>query len=199
MESSEQTIRRVLSAYDLGRKLKELRLRKKLGLKELGKHTGLSASLLSQIENGKLVPTLPTMARIAMVFDVGLDHFFSSQRAGKQFAVVRASDRVRLPEKPDDPSPSFYFENLAYAATDKDSDAYLAEFPPRPETGRKHAHEGHEFIYVVEGAVGITYCGEERVLAAGDSAYFDATEPHSYRGIGAPPNRAVVVAPTRRR
>src|SRR4051812_24752141 len=79
-ESGELTIRRVLSSYELGSKIRQLRLRKKIALVDMGKHTGLSASMLSQLENGKLVPTLATLARIAMVFDVGLDYFFGDRR-----------------------------------------------------------------------------------------------------------------------
>ena len=79
-ESGPDTISRVLSAYDLGSKIRQLRMRKKIALTELGKHTGLSASMLSQLENGKLIPTLPTLARVAMVFDVGLDYFFGTRR-----------------------------------------------------------------------------------------------------------------------
>ena len=59
-ETAEATIRRTLGSYDIGRKIKHLRLRKKIALTDLGKHTGLSASMLSQLENGKLIPTLPT-------------------------------------------------------------------------------------------------------------------------------------------
>jgi transcriptional regulator with XRE-family HTH domain len=50
------------------------------GLVELGKHTGLSAASLSKLERGKLFPTLPTRLRIAMVFGVGLDYFFTDER-----------------------------------------------------------------------------------------------------------------------
>jgi transcriptional regulator with XRE-family HTH domain len=41
--------------------------------------------MLSQLENGKMVPTLPTLARIAMVFDVGVDHFFADRRKKAMF------------------------------------------------------------------------------------------------------------------
>src|ERR1043165_5656242 len=100
-ETGAQTIQRVLSSYELGRKLRQLRLRKKIALSDLGKHTGLSPSMLSQLENGKLVPTLPTLARIAMVFDVGLDYFFSDRKGRKLFAVIRAGERMRFPERSD--------------------------------------------------------------------------------------------------
>ncbi len=48
-----------------------------MGLVELGKHTGLSPAMLSKLERGKLFRTLPTLMRIAMVFGVGLEHFFT--------------------------------------------------------------------------------------------------------------------------
>ena len=53
------TISQGLGRYSIGEKLRTLRLRKSMGLVELGKHTGLSAALLSKLERGKLFPTLP--------------------------------------------------------------------------------------------------------------------------------------------
>src|SRR5512139_2976705 len=94
METGPETVQRVLASYELGRKLRQLRLKKKIGLVDLGKHTGLSASMLSQLENGKMVPTLPTLARIAMVFDVGIDHFFADRKKKSLFSIVRAGERM---------------------------------------------------------------------------------------------------------
>src|SRR5947209_18816872 len=111
-EAGEATVRRVLANYDIGRKLKHLRLRKKIALTDLGRHTGLSASMLSQLENGKLIPTLPTLARIAMVFDVGLEHFFSDKRAKRTFTIVKAGERLRFPENAESPVPGYFFEVL---------------------------------------------------------------------------------------
>ena len=69
------TLAEGLKSYFIGEKLRALRLRKKMGLVELGSHTGLSPALLSKIERGKLFPTLPTLLRIAMVFSVGWSSF----------------------------------------------------------------------------------------------------------------------------
>ena len=193
-ESSEETIGRVLSAYEIGRKLRQLRLRKKIALVDLGKHTGLSASMLSQLENGKLVPTLATLARISMVFDVGLDHFFGNRRGQKTFAVVRGAERLRFPDRADSPKPSYFFECLAFAAQSKGMQAYVAEFPPRqPAEVQEHFHEGAELVFVLEGSLALRFEGEEHVLEQGDSVYFDSSEPHAYRGLGETAARAVVV------
>ncbi len=193
-ESSEETIRRVLSAYEIGQKLRYLRLRKKIALTDLGKHTGLSASMLSQLENGKLVPTLPTLARIAMVFDVGLEHFFSDRRSRRTFTIVRAEERLKFPEITESPVPGYFFEVLAFGAPQKNLSAYLAEFSAQ-EFGerREHMHEGSEFVHVTEGVLAINYQGEEHLLRAGDSVYFDASEAHSYSGHSGTPAKAIVI------
>ncbi len=193
-ESSEETIGRVLSAYEIGRKLHQLRLRKKIALVDLGKHTGLSASMLSQLENGKLVPTLATLARISMVFDVGLDHFFGHRRGQKTFALVRGAERLRFPDRADSPKPGYFFECLAFAAQSKGLQAYVAEFPLRqPDEVHEHFHEGAELIFVLAGSLALRFEGEEHVLKQGDSVYFDSSEPHAYRGLAKIPARAVVV------
>jgi transcriptional regulator with XRE-family HTH domain len=193
-ETGPETIERVLGSYELGKKLRIMRLRKKIALTDLAKHTGLSASMLSQLENGKLVPTLPTLARIAMVFDVGLDHFFGETRGRKLFSVVRAAERMRFPEKPDLPEPAYSFECLTFASPGASMQAYLADFPVRPAgKAAPHAHEGTEFVYVLEGAVNIRFQGEDHELQAGDSVLLDSSEPHSYRGCSRRGGRAVVV------
>ena len=99
------TLTAALEGYAIGPKIRGLRLRKKLGLVQLGEHTGLSPALLSKIERGHLFPTLPTLLRIAMVFNVGLEHFFQAEHE-RPVTVVRKADRIRLPDKPGQTSPA---------------------------------------------------------------------------------------------
>jgi len=180
-ESSASGVDRILSNYDIGHKLRQLRLRKKIALVDLGKHTGLSASMLSQLENGKLIPTLPTLARIAMVFDVGLEHFFNDRKTRRVFSIVRSTERLRFPDQADSAIPGYYFEVLSFGATDKSMSAYLAEFPKREgRPPRHHSHDGAEFLHVLSGTLTVNYQSEDYNLDAGDSVYFDASEPHSY-------------------
>jgi len=194
-EKGDEMIRRIIGNYDIGAKLRHLRLRKKIALVDLGKHTGLSASMLSQLENGKLVPTLPTLARIATVFDVGLEFFFGEKRQKKSFSVVRSANRIRFPETPEVTVPAYYFEVLAYGATEKNIAAYLADFPPFALGihAREHQHEGSEFVHVLRGTLAINYQSNEHILEAGDSVYFDSSEPHSYLGRSQEAAQAIVV------
>src|ERR1700745_4222098 len=95
------TISEGLTRYSIGEKLRSLRLRKSMGLVELGKHTGLSAALLSKLERGKLFPTLPTLLRISLVFGVGLDYFFTDERKRRVVAIARKKERSRFPDSAD--------------------------------------------------------------------------------------------------
>src|SRR4026207_464373 len=93
------TLEEGLKDYAIGAKIRALRLKKKMGLVELGQHTGLSPALLSKIERGRLFPTLPTLLRIALVFSVGLEFFFAGAREKPVIALARKGERVRLPER----------------------------------------------------------------------------------------------------
>lgn len=193
-ETSEETISRVLSRHEIGAKLRKLRLRKKVSLADLGKHTGLSASMLSQLENGHMIPTLPTLVRIATVFNAGLEHFFGSERGERLFSIMRGSERMKFPERPGTPTPAFFFQCLTLSTQTSGMQAYLAEFPRLPkEDAVEHFHDGSEFVYLLEGEISIHFLGEKHVLGAGDSVYFDSSEPHSYRGLAKHGSRAVVV------
>jgi transcriptional regulator with XRE-family HTH domain len=188
------TLSQGLTRYGIGESIRALRLKKKMGLVELGRHSGLSPALLSKIERGKLFPTLPTLLRIALVFSVGLEYFFSAGRESRAIGIVRRRDRRRFPEGPDVKEPSYYFESLDYEAVERRMNAYYVDFQPsRGPKLRTHTHPGAEFIFVLEGVLDLQVGNEQFVLEKEDSVYFDSSRPHGYRRNGARPCRALVV------
>jgi transcriptional regulator with XRE-family HTH domain len=188
------TLTKGLQAYGIGEKMRALRLRKKMGLVELGQHTGLSPALLSKIERGKMFPTLPTLLRVALVFSVGLDTFFGGAQKGPALAVVRAADRMAFPNRAGARKPAYRFECLEYPVTDRLLNAYFVTFEAAgAERAEPHRHEGAEIVFVTAGSLGITVGAEEHVLHAGDSMYFDPSPEHSYRRVGKKVCSAVVV------
>jgi transcriptional regulator with XRE-family HTH domain len=188
------TLQDGLKEYGIGDKIRALRLKKKMGLVELGSHTGLSPALLSKIERGRMFPTLPTLLRVALVFSVGLDYFFAGARDRPLVAIVRKKDRVALPDRPGARDVAYRFESLDFAATERRFNTYLAEFfPVAPEAVRPHHHPGVEFVHVLRGTLVLSISGEDHRLAAGDSIYFDADVAHAYRREGGRPCQALVV------
>ncbi len=177
----------------IGERIKRLRLKRSMGLVELGKHTGLSASFLSQLETGRVVPTLRNLARIAMVFNKDLSFFFEPEPASL-FRVHRKSDRVRLPQTGVE-DPTYFFESIGYMVPDRQLDPYYAEFLPvrKNQEIRPHVHPGFEFLYVLEGELEVRHGDSVQVMNPGDGVYFDASTPHSYRCAGTAPATAIIV------
>jgi transcriptional regulator with XRE-family HTH domain len=188
------TLQEGLEDYAIGEKIRALRLKKKMGLVELGQHSGLSPALLSKIERGRLFPTLPTLLRIALVFSVGLEFFIAGARERPLVAVVRRAERIRLPDRQDVKDVSYRFESLDFPATERRFNSYYAEFlPVARENLRLHAHPGVEFIYTLQGRLSVHVADQEHILEAGDAMYFDSGTPHGYRRTKGPACNALVV------
>lgn len=188
-----ETTERFISEKRIGERIKRLRLKKSMGLVELGRHTGLSASFLSQLETGRVVPTLRNLARIAMVFSKDLSYFFETEPQA-MFRVHRRSERVRLPQTGVE-TPSYFFESLGYMVPDRHMDPYFAEFVPLPAThqAKAHMHPGYEFLYVLDGELDLQH-GENRcTLGPGDAVYFDSATAHSYVCHGTKHASALIV------
>lgn len=183
----------VIAEKHIGERIKHLRLKKSMGLVELGRHTGLSASFLSQLETGRVVPTLRNLARIAMVFSKDLSYFFEPEPQ-TLFRVHRGKDRLRLPQSGVD-NPSYFFESLGYLVPDRQLDPYFAEFLPAGP-GREpkaHQHFGCEFLYVLAGELTVHHGSATHRIEAGDAVYFDASTTHSYHCSGTSAATALIV------
>src|ERR1035437_6379588 len=187
------TAERFIAEKHIGERIKRLRLKKSMGLVELGKHTGLSASFLSQLETGRVVPTLRNLARIAMVFSKDLSYFFDTEPRS-MFRVHRRKERVPLPQTGVEP-PTYFFESLGYMVPDRHMVPYFAEFVPLAKElqPKAHVHPGFEFLYVLDGELDLQHGEQKCSLGAGDAVYFDASTAHSYRCIGNKPAGALIV------
>jgi transcriptional regulator with XRE-family HTH domain len=192
-----ETITQGLRPYLIGEKIRALRLKKSLGLVELGSHTGLSAALLSKIERGKLIPTLPTLLRIAMVFSVGLEFFFDNNRNRNLVEVIRKGERQRFPELPGSDTSSYWFESLDFKASERKLNSFYAEFVPISSTQLKpHQHAGIEMLFVIEGTLNLKIGGDDYPLSEGDAIYFDSSMPHYYLRLNEAGNCKALVVTT---
>ena len=132
-----ETLTAGLERYRIGAKVHALRLKKKLGLVQLGEHTGLSPAMLSKIERGQLFPTLPTLLRIALVFGVGLEHFFVDGEERPTVAVTRKRDRLRMPDRPGATAPAYSSKASTIPSPIASSRRSMSSFPsPRKPRSR---------------------------------------------------------------
>jgi len=189
---ASDTITKGLRNYALGSKLRRLRLRKSMGLVELGKHTSLSPALLSKLERDLMHPTLPTLLRIAMVFSVGLEYFFNPEPK-PLLEIVRKKDRMRFPASPGARNVPYYFESLDFPVPNRALNSYVAEFEPIEEKHiLLHEHPGIELLYVLSGILELCVGEDRHELLEADSIYFDSTVPHGYRRKGSKRTTALV-------
>lgn len=186
------TLSEGLAQYRIGPKLRRLRLKKSMGLKQLADQTGLSPALLSKIERGQMFPTLPTLLRIALAFGVGLEFFFAAAAQGPVLHVVRKPERVRLPDRSDGDAPAYYFESLDFPLPNRKTETYLAEFPAAGPMSRPHHHAGIELVYVIKGQIRIDFADTGIVIGEGDAACFDGTAEHRYGCEGQEAASAIV-------
>jgi len=192
----EQTdvIEEAIRPYAIAEKLRSLRQRKSMGLAQLAEHTGLSAAMLSKLENARLVPTLPTLVRIATVFNVGLDYFFTDPRKRHVVAISRKDERIKFPADAKPRDAAYDFESLNFRATERKLNAFLAHFHDLPPAKiAPHYHAGVEFLYVIDGKLEISIGTEIYQLSKGDAIYFDSVQKHAYRSSGPGHCAAVVV------
>jgi transcriptional regulator with XRE-family HTH domain len=183
----------LLANARLGQRIKRLRLKRSMGLVELGKQTGLSASFLSQLETGRVVPTLRNLARIAIVFGKDLSHFFET--ADQQvFRVQRRKDRVRLPIGT--PEPNYISESFGILVPDGGFRPCMAEFLPGPnrEPFRPDQYAGVEMVYVLHGNVEVSRNGERHVLEPRDVLYVSGETSRTYRASGKDSAKALIIS-----
>src|SRR5437899_2614480 len=165
-----EMIRAELAQYLIGQKVRALRLRRSMGLTQLGQRTGLSPALLSKIENGKLVPTISTLLRIATVFEVTLEHFFQNEHRRRVISITRKGERDVSSDRRFTCEEGFDLSRLDLGTGERKFQPYLAEFAPSAEAVyRPHMHQGFEFVYVLGGRLQMMVGSDQHELSAGDS------------------------------
>lgn len=182
----------------LGEKIKRLRLRRSMGLVELGDHAGLSASFLSQLETGRVVPTIRNLARIAMVFGKDISYFFQPEKESL-FRISKNKERVRLPQG-DTANPTYIAESFGILIPDNNMKPCIAEFLPASRTSGFHptVFAGFEIVIALSGAMAVVYGDRREILETGDSVYLDAGTARVYSAAGDAPAKAMIVSLPRR-
>jgi transcriptional regulator with XRE-family HTH domain len=188
----------MLEESRLGERIKKLRLKRSMGLVEMGRKTGLSASFLSQLETGRVIPTLRNLARIALVFEKDLSHFFSGDHGTQRiFRIQRRKDRVRLPVGV--PTPAYIAESFGILIPEGGLRPCMAEFLPSEdgqsrEPFQPRLYPGTEMVYVLSGTLEVQRKGEPHHLQPRDVLYVSAETPRTYRAAGAEPAQALIIS-----
>ncbi len=166
-------------APELGLRVKNTREDRGLSLFDLYLRTNISTDQLSQIEEGKIIPPLGTVIKLAKALDVKIGYFISGAE-GMACTIVRKADRKVTPRH--DPGKEKYYgyeyQSLAPNKTDRHMEPFLVTLEPSETKEERSTHDGQEFIFVLEGRMEVRIGEEIHVLEPGDSIYYDSTVPH---------------------
>lgn len=172
----------------IGDSIRKLRLQKDLTIQQLSELTGLSQSLISQVERDLVSPSVVSLWKIAQALGVPAGYFFEASSTGNM--VVRKNQRKKLL------LPSF---NAAYELLSPDTSRNMEFLMITLDPGETNTtdglltHKGEECGVVISGTMQVQLGDETYVLEEGDSIYFKSTIPHRFKNVGDKPVMAVWV------
>lgn len=170
--SESQTIEEAIGAQ-----VRELRKLQDMTVAELASQAGLSAGMLSKVENGGISPSLATLQSLAQALNVPLTTFFSAFEEKRGAYHVRAGEGLEI-ERRGTKAGHLYQLLGSSLGGDIACEPYLVTISDEAEPHPNFRHEGQEFIYVLEGEVGYRHGEKIYPLMPGDSLFFDARAPH---------------------
>jgi transcriptional regulator with XRE-family HTH domain len=164
----------------VGEKIKALREKKGLSLKELADLTGFSTALLSQMENHLVSPSLGTIIKMAGALSVRVGDFLG-ETEGEPYTIVRKEERKKVSRfaSKDGVKYGYSYESLGFEKKDRHMEPFIVTLEPATvKTAKTSVHEGEEFIFVLEGEMEVILGNHTDILYPGDSIYYDSTIPH---------------------
>ena len=181
----------------VGSKIKGLRETKNFSLEEIAERSGLTVEQITSIENDQNLPSLGPLIKIARALGVRLGTFMDDNDALGP-VVCRAAEReanksISFSNGATDARKHMEYHPLAQQKAGRHMEPFIIDINPEdsPEF-QLSAHEGEEFIYVMEGEIEIVYGKERYSLKEGDSIYYDSIVKHHLHG--APGKSAKILA-----
>ncbi len=181
--------------YNIGTKLKKLRLAKKLTLQSVTNEIGFSAALLSQIENNNVSPPIATLSKLAKFYDVRISSFFIENGESPRYEVIRTDERKTVSQvvSPQGTDHGYFYESFSFKMQDKKMSSFLITLSGTVNDGNTYSHEGEAFIYVLKGSCEILLDNRKITLEEGDSLYFDTSLEHRYRSRDGSEGKILIV------
>ena len=202
-DNSHAAASRARMSSAIGPKLRQAREHKNMSVRGLARYVGVSPSLVSQIERGRVMPSVGTLYSIANELGLVVDDLFSGAQPRSKKSdrnEVTAADIVNLVLKSGQRkiiklADGVRWERLT-PTPDKDVEFLVVVYDVGAESCAKDAlirHGGKEYAYVLNGRLGIKIGFEEFELGPGDSIAFDAQMPHRLWTVGKEPAEALWV------
>ncbi|MCB9452898.1 MAG: helix-turn-helix transcriptional regulator [Anaerolineaceae bacterium] len=172
---------------NVGKRLRQLRERRRLSLRDLAEKCGLSFNAISRIERGENSPTVSTLHSLATALNVPITDFFEDSHE-EATVLIRKDRRLRSDVN------GVSMESLGVGLRGQQLEPFLVTV----EAGAGNAddpisHGGEEFVHCLEGTISYQVNHEIYHLEAGDSLLFEAAQPHCFQNPGQCAARLLIV------
>lgn len=167
----------------IGSKLRELRLRRKLGVRELADRSGTSHSTISLIERDRTSPSVDTLSAVLDALGTTLIGFFSDLQSETSITpFYRASDFVEIGD-----GNAISYRMIGANYPNRQLLVCHETYGVGAGAAQPITHAAQEAGMVIRGEIELTVDGAVKILRKGDGFYFDSRLPHRYRNIGREP------------
>ncbi|HVP14678.1 MAG TPA: XRE family transcriptional regulator [Terriglobales bacterium] len=170
----------------LGRKIRDLRLRHGLTVQQLAEASHLSKGFISQVENGRTSPSLATLHDLALALHTSAAYLVVEEH--ERLHVVRVAERPQIPAHG---GPARV--QVLSAVPKRNLELLLIELPPGSGSATvRHCHHAEECALCLEGRARFVQGAEEVVLETGDSCHYDGRVTHTFQNAGERETRVLI-------
>lgn len=161
----------------IGRQVHEFRQKLGMTVADLSRQAGLSAGMLSKIENGQTSPSLATLQALSGALNVPVTAFFRKFEEQRDATYVKAGEGLAIERRGTRAGHQYHLLGHSIGKS-LVVEPYLVTLTETSDVFPIFQHAGQEFIYVVEGVVGYRHGDKLYEMGPGDSLFFDADAPH---------------------
>jgi transcriptional regulator with XRE-family HTH domain len=179
---------------DIGERIRKMREAQELGREEVAALAGLTADRLAAFEEGRENPSIGVVIKLSRVLGSKIGGLLHGGAFVSDALTVCRAGEVGVGWDQGDTDQGYTYRNLTRPGTPGHGmEPFLLTFDPTITDAKPLAHDGQEFVYVLDGEIELFYDGQRTALRPGDSAYLDASRPHLFRGRGETPSRMLAV------
>ena len=181
----------MINEAEIGKRIREFRLRKNLTLQMLADKTGYSKGYLSKVEKSDKAPPVATLSTIARELGVTVASFLGEGTQNDNICVVKKSERTLMAKTGEEFG--YAWEALANPYPNKHMEPFILSYPSDDALKHTFQHDGEEMLFVLQGQMRFKYGDREFVLDKGDCVYFDSRVAHTGDPIGNEPLKTLIV------
>lgn len=163
----------------IGRRLRDIRTRLGLSQRQLARQSGVANATISQIEAGKINPTVSMLKRVLDGIPINLSEFFADEYESEERVFFDADELTEIADG------DVSYRQIGANLSNKAIQFLRERYEPGASTGRHSiSHEGEECGLILSGRLQVTVGDRSQVLRAGDAYYFKSNQPHQFSNPG---------------